>query len=83
MDTENLTIHHLKIQKFSGAGINLCANPNSPFVIHHNEIGDQYGSYLYGIYIVGTNNQDDYVIPPSLGINNPDAVFIEDNILLI
>jgi hypothetical protein len=80
MNTQNLRIHHLRIQKFKTTALYVCHNPDSPLVIDHNEIGDQYEYYMYGIRVHGTNQQDDYVIPAEFGINNPDAVFIEDNV---
>ena len=79
MNTENLRIHHTRIQKFSNSALYVCQNPNSPMIIDHNEIGDQYGKGMYGVRIHGTNKQSDYVIPASFGVNNPMAAFIEDN----
>jgi len=79
MSTENLRVHHMRIQKFSNTALYVCQNPNSPMIIDHNEIGDQYGRGMYGVRIHGTNQQSDYVIPASFGVNNPTAAFIEDN----
>lgn len=86
METENLRIHHMRIQKFKGTALNVCQNPNSPMVIDHCEIGDQWKEspdargYMYGVRVTGTNDQSDFIVPPSFGINNPNAVFIEDNV---
>ncbi len=79
MNTEDLRIHHMRIQKFSNTALYVCQNPLSPMVIDHNEIGDQYGRGMYGVRIHGTNLQEDFVIPASFGVNNPTALFIEDN----
>lgn len=79
MNTEDLRIHHMRIQKFSNTALYVCQNPNSPMVIDHNEISDQYGVGMYGVRIHGTNLQSDFVIPAAFGINNPTALFIEDN----
>jgi len=79
MNTEDLRIHHMRIQKFSNTALYVCQNPNSPMVIDHNEISDQYGVGMYGVRIHGTNLQSDFIIPASFGINNPTALFIEDN----
>ncbi len=80
MNTENLRVHHLRIQKFYNTALYLCQNPVSPMIVDHNEIGDQYGRGMYGIRVHGTNRQSDYIIPASFGVNNPTAAFIEDNI---
>lgn len=79
MNTDNLRIHHIRIQKFKITGLYICDNPDSPMVIDHCEIGDQYETYMYGIRVHGTNQQSDFVIPASFGVNNPNALFIEDN----
>ena len=80
MNTENLRIHDLRIQKFKQNAITVCHNPDSFILIDHNEIGDQYGRNMYGIRVIGSNQQSDYIIPASFGVNNPNAVFIEDNL---
>ena len=79
-DTENLRIHHIRVQKFKTTGMYLCQNSNSPMVIDHCEFGDQFGNYMYGIRSHGTNNSDDFIITPSFGVDNPNACFIEDNV---
>ena len=79
MNTVDLRVHHMSIQKFSNTALYVCQNPNSPMVIDHNEIGDQYGRGMYGVRVHGTNQQADFVIPASFGVNNPTAAFIEDN----
>jgi hypothetical protein len=80
MKTENLRIHDLRIQKFKTTALYICDNPDSPVVIDHCEFGDQFNRYMYGIRVHGTNQQSDYKIPASFGVNNPNAVFIEDNV---
>ena len=84
VSTPSLRIHHIKFQKFgsrfAGANINMCQNPTGQTVIDHNDFGDQKSEGVYCVYVVGTNKQADYKIPASFGINNPKAVFIEDNV---
>ncbi len=77
-NSENLRIHHLKLQKFKTTALYLCQNPTGQIVIDHCVIGDQYGRYMYGIRCHGTNNADDFIVPPSFGMDNPNACFIED-----
>ena len=79
---DNLRVHHMGIKKFSNSGIYLCPTQNPfPTLIDHCEIGDQYGTGMYGIRVHGSNPEAaNFIIPASFGINNPNAVFIEDNI---
>jgi hypothetical protein len=80
MQTEKLRVHDLRIQKFKQSALVLCANPDSYVLVDHNEIGDQFGRNMYGVRVHGTNQQKDYEIPAAFGIDNPNAVFIEDNV---
>jgi hypothetical protein len=79
-NTQNLRIHHMRVQKFKTTALYVCQNPNSPMVIDHCEIGDQFGSYMYGIRTHGTNDASDFKIPAPFGANNTNALFIEDNV---
>lgn len=82
MATNNLRMHHLRLQKFTNTALYICDNPSSPMVIDHCEIGDQSTTAggMYGIRVHGTNQQDDFAIPASFGTDNPNALFIEDNV---
>jgi hypothetical protein len=80
--TVNLRVHHLKLERFAGTNgmLRVCHNPNSPILVDHCDFGDQSpnGGGAYGILVVGRNLASGYVIPASFGVNNPNAVFIED-----
>jgi hypothetical protein len=77
-DTQKLRIHHLRLHQFENTALSICQNTKSPMVVDHCEFGDQHKG-MYGIRVTGSNKQSDYVIPASFGLNNPNALFIEDN----
>ena len=78
-ETEELRVHHLRMQKFKTSALDVCQNPDRPIVIDHCKFGDQYMEKMNGIRVFGTNASGKFYLPQDFGMDNPNACFIEDS----
>jgi hypothetical protein len=82
----NVRVHNSGFKRpvrYSGGILSICSNVNSAMVIDHNHIGYQNSTGTYGNYgmvVKGPNSDSFWTEPALMGRDNPNAVYIEDNV---